>query len=141
MSDGIRVTSNVEVSGPFFTRNPGKTLRANVRDLMDALAEQADRDIEQVVDAHVKPMPGYVRGRTSSLQGKRWGTWARVAPTTAGLGKPAAIRMMAILAGRHQGNHGTTVGIEKQWHPYRAARSNVYRARALLTADLTRGLD
>jgi hypothetical protein len=140
-------TTDVTLSGPFFTRDPGKTVRANVRDLMDAVAEQGDRDVESVIDAHVSPSPFYVRGRTSSLSGRRWGTWARISPDTSGLSAQAAIRLMAILAGRHDGvgsdgqDRGTTLGIEKQWHPFRTAKSNVYRARALLTADLTKGLE
>ena len=140
-------TTGVTLEGPFFRRDPGKTLRGNVRDLMDALAEQGDRDVEQGLAGHVTPHPWYSVGRTSSLSGKRWGTWARISPVTKGLSKADAIRAMAILAGRHDGvgsdgrDRGTTRGIEPQFHPFRKAKSNVYRARALLTADLTKGLD
>ena len=32
----------VRFEGPFFTRDPGKTLRGNVRDMMEALAVEAE---------------------------------------------------------------------------------------------------
>lgn len=142
----IAVTG-VTLEGPFFTKDPGKTLRGNVRDLMDALAESGEHDVEGVVDAHITPHPWYERGRTESLAGKQWDDWARISPDTRGMSAAEAVRTMAILAGRHNGtgtdgrDRGTTKGVEPQWHPYGNARRNIFRARALLTADLTRGLE
>jgi hypothetical protein len=131
------LTTDVTLSGPFFTKDPGKTLRANVRDLMDALAEQMEGDVKDAIAANAGSMPQYTGwsrdrtvGRTVSISGKRWGTWARVSANTEGMSKADAIRTKAAAA-----------SIERRWHPYRKAKSNVYRARALITADLTKGLD
>lgn len=137
MTDGVRVTSEVELSGPFFRRDPGKTLRGNVRDLMDALADSMESDVRSEISAHASSMPGYsgwtwahTIGRTVSRTGKRWGTWARVSAYTENLDAKDAKRTKAAAA-----------TIEARWHPWRKAKSNVYRARALLRADLTKGLD
>lgn len=135
--NGISVTGSVELSGPFFTKDPGKTLRGNVRDMMDALAESMEADVRGAIAANAGSMPNYsgwtwahTRGRTVSRSGKRWGTWARVSAYTEDLGAKDAIRTKAAAA-----------TIERRWHPWRKAKSNVYRARALLTADLTKGLE
>lgn len=127
----------VSLEGPFFTKDPGKTLRGNVRTLMDALAESMESDVRSAIEANEGSMPFYtgwthdhVVGRTESLSGKRWGTWARVSANTSGMSAAEAKRTKAAAA-----------GIERRFHPFRKAKSNVYRARALLTADLTKGLE
>jgi hypothetical protein len=131
------LSATVTLSGPFFERDPGKTLRGNVRSLMDALAESMESDVKSGIEANEGSMPFYtgwttqhVVGRTVSLSGNRWGTWARVSANTSGMSAADAKRTKAAAA-----------GIERRFHPFRKAKSNVYRARALLTADLTKGLD
>ena len=133
----VRVTSDVTLSGPFFTRDPGKTLRANTRDMMDALAAELEGEVRADIAGNAGSMPAYsgwswahTRGRTVSRSGKRWGTWARVSAYTGDLAAKQAIRTKA-----------AAVTIERRWHPYRKARRSVYRARALLRADLTKGLE
>jgi hypothetical protein len=133
----VSLTTDVDLDGPFFRRDPGKTLRANVRDLMDALAEDMESDVKDAIAANAGSMPSYsgwsvahTVGRTTSISGKRWGTWARVSANTSGMSAKDAIRTKAAAA-----------TIERRWHPYRKAKSNVYRARALLTADLVKGLE
>lgn len=131
------LTTDVELSGPFFRRDPGKTIRANVRDLMGELADSMDEDVSSGIAAAAGSMANYTGwslghtvGRAHSNSGKRWGTWARVSAYTDGMSRADAIRTKAAAA-----------SIERRWHPYRKAKSNVYRARALLTADLTKGLE
>jgi autotransporter-associated beta strand protein len=72
------------------------------------------------------PRPGEVY----NLGGGRWGTWAVVSANTAGMSAKDAIRTKAAAA-----------TIERRWHPFRNVKGAVYRARPLLTADLTKGLD
>ena len=69
-------------------------------------------------------------GRTESNSGKRWGTWAVVSANTAGMSKADAIRTKAAAA-----------TIERRWHPFRQVKSAVYRARPLIRANLTEGLE
>lgn len=131
------VAVSVELSGPFFTKDPGKTLRQNVRDLMDAMAEWMESEVRDDITAHAGDMHTYTGwtwahtvGRTHSLAGKRWGTWAKVSANTGGMGRSDAIRTKAAAA-----------TIERRWHPYRNVKSAAYRARPLITADLTKGLE
>ena len=132
------LTSKVELRGNFFTRDPGKTLRQNVRDMLEALAVEMEREVKGIVASHAGDMPRYsgwsysrTIGRVTSKEtGKHWGTWAVVSANTEDLDKRDAIRTKAAAA-----------TIERRWHPYRRVKGGVYRARALITADLTKGLD
>lgn len=129
--------TKITLEGPFFTKDPGKTLRANVRNLMDALAAWGEEQVKGVIETNAASMPFYsgwsdthTKGRTESLGGKRWGTWAVVSANTSGMDATDAKRTKAAAA-----------TIERRWHPYRQVKSAIYRARPLLTADLTKGLE
>jgi hypothetical protein len=69
-------------------------------------------------------------GRAESLTGNDWGTWAVVSANATGLDGEDAKRTLAAAA-----------SIEGRFHPYRQAKSAVYRSRALLTADLTKDMN
>ena len=56
--------------------------------------------------------------------------WAAVGAVTSGMSAKDAIRTKAAAA-----------TIERRWGPYRRAKSAVYRSRALISADLTKGLE
>jgi hypothetical protein len=129
--------SAVTLEGPFFTRDPGKTLRANVRDMLDEMAAWMEIEVKTGIAVNAGSMPFYsgwsydqTIGRTTSISGKRWGTWAVVSANTEGMDAKDAIRTKAAAA-----------TIERRFHPYRQVKSAIYRARPLLTADLTKGLD
>lgn len=131
------VTTKVELTGNFFTRDPGKTLRGNVKDMLDGLAGEMEREVRGEVESQRGQMPewsgwtvDHIQGRTHSQQGKRWGTWAVVSANTSGMSAADAIRTKAAAA-----------SIERRWHPFRRVKSAVYRSRALISADLTKGLD
>jgi hypothetical protein len=125
------------LSGDFFRRDPGKTLRQNVRSMLDALAAEMERIVQDEIAGHAGGMPRYTGwtrahtvGRTESYSGKRWGTWAVVSANTQGMSKADAIRTKAAAA-----------TIERRWHPYQRVKSAVYRSRALVRANLTEGLE
>lgn len=127
----------VQLDGNFFKRDPGKTLRGNIKDMLDVLAGEMEQAVDQQIQSHESQMPaytgwtvGHVLGRTHSVGGKRWGTWAVVSANTQGLDRKDAIRTKAAAA-----------GIERRWHPFRLVKSAVYRSRALISADLTEGLN
>lgn len=132
------VTTKVELSGNFFTHDPGKTLYGNIRDMLDALAAEMEGAVQQDIAAREGSMPywtgwskDHVVGYTTSAKtGKRWATWAAVGSVTAGMSKAKAIRTKAAAA-----------SIEQRFHPYRRVKSGVYRARALLTANLAKNLE
>lgn len=128
----------VSLEGPFFTYDPGKTLYHNIGDMLDAIADELEADVRAEIASHEGSMPFYtgwsadhvVGYRTSPKTGKHWAVWAAVASLTSGMSRTDAIRTKAAAA-----------GIERRFHPYRHAKDAVYRSRALLSADLAKGLN
>ena len=134
----VRVTTKVELSGNFFTKDPAKTVRGNIRDMLAALAEEMEEQVQDQIEARAGQMPrsvgwsrAHVKGYvTSPKTGKRWQLWAAVGSVTTGMDASTAIRTKAAAA-----------TIERRWHPYRKVKSGVFRARALISADLSKGLE
>jgi hypothetical protein len=135
----VNVTAKVYLDGGFFTRDPGKTLRANVRDMLDGLAAEMEKEVKGIIGGAAGAMPGYTgwsyqhtKGYTTSgITGHRWQTWAAVtADTSWTKDKKPAQRTKAAAA-----------SIEKRFHPYRRVKSAVYRLRPVLSANLTRNLE
>jgi len=93
----------IELEGPFFTADPVKTYRANVRDLMDDLAKAAEAEVK----SRLRPGPaanavrGYIHGRTYSYKtGKRWASYMVVSSTDRSLDGATQRRVNAQLSGR-----------------------------------------
>jgi hypothetical protein len=131
------VATKVTLEGNFFKRDPKKTLRKNVRNMVEALAEELDDLVQGQIEARAGSMPfstgwsaKHTVGRAESLTGNDWGTWAVASANTQGMDAGDAKRTLAAAS-----------SIEGRFHPYRNARSAVYRSRALLTADLTKDMN
>lgn len=126
----------VDFTGPFFTGNPHKTFRANIRDFMDELASEGARDVRLQIEAKrgaMKQSTGFtaqhVRGRTSSLGGKRWQVSAVVSMDTRGMTRAQAIRTQAAAS-----------SIEGRFHPFRRTTARMKRARPAQMARLLKGI-
>lgn len=135
MTAGIE--ARVTLDGNFFRRRPGATIYDNVRDLMDALAAYGQQEARGEILAHRGAMPGWtgwtldhVIGRTSSYAGRRWAVTAVVTASTGELGAADAIRTKAAAS-----------GIEARFHPFRRTAGRIRQARALITTNLTKGLE
>ena len=129
----VAVTSRITFSGPFFTKDPRKTVRGNIRDMLDDLAAEMEQDVKGQIKGHAGQMPRYsgwthdhVRGRTESLSGKRWALSAVVSADSSGMDRSTAIRTKAAAA-----------TIERRWHPFRRTATAVRRIKA----DLAKGLE
>ena len=127
----------VRFEGPFFRSNPGKTLRGNVRDMMEALAVEAEDEVKTEIGAHAGQMPhstGYSRnaviGRVKSIAGKPW--MASMVVSSSTVGKDAAESKRTLAAASI---------IEGRWHIFRRTASAIRRSRAILRADLVKGLN
>jgi hypothetical protein len=136
-NDFTPVTVGVDFTGPFFTRDPKLTVRGNIRKMLDALSAEMERDVKNQMETRAASMPGWtgwsrdhVVGRTHSLGGKRWGLTAVVSANTNGMDRTDAIRTKAAAA-----------TIERRWHPFRRTAGRARRARAVITANLTAGLE
>lgn len=136
-SDFTPVNARVDFTGPFFTRDPKRTIRQNIRDMLDRLAAEMESDVQGQMENRAGSMPGWtgwtrdhVVGRTESLGGKRWGLTAVVSANTNHMDRDEAIRTKAAAA-----------TIERRWHPFRRTTSAARRSRAVIGANLTEGLE
>ena len=142
----VSVQTKVILDGDFFTRDPGKTLRHNVMDMLETLAGWMEEEVRRQVQSHSGAMPSSVGWSAANIKGfvdwnKRWSTYAAVQAYTEGMDAPDAIRTKAAMAGRRLGNHGTTPGIEGRYHPFRSMKSGVYRSRPIIQANLAKGIE
>ncbi len=134
--------TTIDLSGPFFEKDPRKTFRQNVRTMLDAMAAEGEADVRaQLGVIGSATLPGLVRGYTTSIRtGRHWVLSGAVGHVTSRLDKTAATRANAILYGRRKGNHGVTVGVEGRAHPYRKTKNRLNRSRAVNVAELTKGM-
>lgn len=136
-----KITTALDLSGPFFTKDPVKTFRQNIRVLMDEYATLGEADVKAQLrqgEATRRPMRGitpdrvseHVVGRTKNLRGKRWAVTATVSVNNSGLARAQGITLMAAAA-----------TLERRHHTFRRTSSRLRKARKLNTAELFKGLD
>ena len=135
------VVTTIDMSGPFFKHDPGKTFRQNIRVLMDALSEEGESDVKAQLKAGegdryrisnaVKPsrVSGHVVGRTTNLRGKPWEVTAVVSVQNAGFTKKQAVSLMAAAS-----------WVESQTHAFRKTTNRLRRARKINAAELLKGI-
>ena len=132
----VSLQAKVELSGNFFRRDPGKTLYANIGDMLERLASDLESQVAGAIRGYPLPQSigwtaDHVKGYTTSPRtGKHWALWAAVGLPTTGMDRTVAIRTKAAGA-----------SVERRFHPFRQAKSAVYRSRSLISADLAKGLD
>jgi len=111
-----RNTTTIKFDGPFFTGDPAKTFRQNIRAFMDVVAAEGEADVKAQLAvgegsrAYIRALPAqrvsdYVRGRTSALSGRRWAVTAVVSVNNSGLSRGQGISLMAA-ASRVEGQTG-----------------------------------
>lgn len=135
---GTSVT--VDLSGPFFERDPGKTLRGNIEKMMEALAAEGERSARSALQSsegsrapirligdHVS---AHVVGRVRSRAGKKWRASAVVQVYNEGLDQRRGRSLMAAAS-----------VVEKRTRVFRNLRRSIAQARAVLAANLTEGIE
>lgn len=137
MAPRVEFHAKVTLDGNFFRRDPGKTLYANIRDLMDKLAAWGEEDVKAQVSGLSGSMPGWsgwtldrISGRTMSYAKRRWAVTAVVTAGTGGLDKKDAIRTKAAAS-----------TIERRWHPFRRTAGRMRSARPLFQHNLTKDIE
>lgn len=118
------ITGRITLDGPFFSKNPGDTVRENIHAFLEGVAQDAETKVRDVLragepgrapvrelgaDARVSQ---YVVGRVESLVGKRWQLHAVVSPSRKGLSKRQAIALTAAAS-----------KIERRVHVFRQLRA------------------
>ena len=134
------------LEGPFFTRNPGATVLGNIRHMLYEVGKLAASEVRRAIESHRGEMPRWtgwsarhVTSRTRGALDNR--LQAFVFLDTEGMTREDAIRTKAAGAGRTQGMRGTTPGIEGRWHPFRKTKNTIVRSRAVIGANLTKGIE
>jgi hypothetical protein len=137
----MRTRVTVDVTGPFFTKDPSKTVRQNARRMLSALADEGASKISQAFaagDSSRDPISRlapehvaeHVVGRVHAKSGKAWALTAVVSVLNAGFTASEGISLMAAAA-----------RVERSVHAFRDVTSSIRSYRAVLGADLTQGLE
>lgn len=129
----------IDVSGPFFRKDPGATIRQNVQRMLAALASEGELAIRGELGASHAPISGlgthvnqYVHGRIISVEpaGHVWTYHAVISVNNVGFTPAQGIALMAAASVR-----------EGQTHAFKRVASGLRSARAVLRANLTEGLE
>lgn len=119
----------VDLTGPFFQRDPGKTLYQNIGKMLEGVAAEGERAVRSVYPVHSGAGRAGVVGRVHSLSGKRWVLHAVISQTHV-YPWPGG--------GMKQYRGGKT---EARHHMFRNTASALRRSRAVVTANFTAGMD
>lgn len=130
---------SVDFKGPFFQGDPAKKVQQNIADLMDALADEAYEDVvgqmrageadRRPISAKVKPerVSGHVIGRPAV---KPYYMASVVSIRNRGFTRKQGIALMAAAS-----------RVEAQTHAFRRTAGRIRRARAVIRANLAKGLE
>lgn len=132
-----RSFTTIDLTGPFFEKDPAKTVRQNVRVMMEAMAREAESDVKAQIPSKSGETARGIRGRVQSLAGKPWAVTMVVSQQRA-------------FPWKHMGTRGF-VGrgeavyrggkLEAKLHMFRRTAGRLRRSRAVNTAELTKGLN
>ena len=125
-----RVRYDIDISGPFFTKDVRKTVRENMRAaLLATVAEGRDIVKQQLTPGHgylTGALSDHIQASNKSLTGQPWALSA-VVRSTVNQTMP--------------GHKGYATKIEGKYGMFRNARSAMNRAGKLIKADYTKGLE
>lgn len=135
-----KIATSLDLSGPFFRVDPRKTFRANARAMLQAIAEEAAKDIQTQMQAGEAGrafirvgggrVSAQVQGYASGVRsGNKWALTSRVHILNSGLSKSRAISL-----------HAAAARIEARSHPFRRTAGRMRRAKAINRAELLKGL-
>lgn len=126
-----RLISTIELSGPFFTKDVKKTFQANVRAMLEAMAEEGQTDVQSQFTGHIDTGEGVsgVKGRVHGLSGKPWE-------------QTMVISQQHIYPWAHGGSKQYRGGrLEAKVHMFRRTATRLRKSRAVNVAELTKGLE
>lgn len=134
-----KIAQTITLDGPFFTKDPAKTFRQNVRVLMDAIAAEGEEDVRaQLRQGQGSRAPifalndrvsDHAIGRTRSLTGRRWAVSAVISVNNSGFTKKEGTSLMAAAS-----------SVEQRTRAFKRTTSRLRRAKAINSAELLRGL-
>lgn len=120
---------SIDLSGPLFTRDPKKTVRQNIRRMLEGLAQEGERTVQSQFPVYTGAGRAGVRGRVASLGGKPWHLNAVVSQTH-------------VYDWPNGGSAQYRGGkLERRIGMFRRTASAMRRSRAVLGANLVRDLE
>ena len=130
--------TSIDMTGPFFTHDPRKTFRQNVRTLMIAVAREGEDDVKtQLASGKRDPISGglgrttdYVVGRAASVGHRPWEVTAVVSVNTSRLATEGAITVRAAAS-----------VVEAKTHAFRKTTGRIRRARSINRVELLKGIN
>lgn len=136
----VTVSTHVDLEGPLFRRDPGLTLRGNIRKMMAGVAAEGERIARQnlgagqsgraPISALGDRVADHVHGRTESLRGKQWMATAVISVNNSGYSQAQGISLMAAAS-----------NVERQTHAFRSLYRDLQGSRAVARANLTAGIE
>jgi hypothetical protein len=137
------LVTTIDLSGPFFQHDPGKTFLQNVRRMMEAIAKEGEEDVRaqlQAGEGSRSPLSAFYGGadrtsmhaigRVQSITGRQWSTHAVISVNNSGLSSAQGISLMAASA-----------IVERKTHAFRNTAKRIRSARAINAAELAKGLE
>jgi hypothetical protein len=126
----VRPAVTIDLSGPLFERDPKQLIRGNIRRMLQGLAEQGEKAVQSLYP--IGPT-GHgragVKGRVASLTGRPWFLTAVVSQT----------HVYPWPGGGPKKYRGGKT--EAKYHMFRRTKTAMSRSRAILSANLVRGLE
>lgn len=129
--------AKVQLTGPLFAPDAGVRLGLNIRKMMEAVAAEGDAVASARSPRKTGALVGGIVGRARSESGRPWMLTAVVSGTHAYSWRDKGARGFT---GRAQAEyHGGKA--EARYRMFRATTQQLQRARAVLAANLTAGLE
>ena len=123
--------TTIDLSGPFFEKDPVKTLSENVQTMLEAVAKEGESDVAAQAAGHQKSGAFYrgIEGRVRSVAGKHWLRTAVVSET----------HVYPWPGGGSKQYRGGK--LEAKYHMFRTTATRLRRSRAVNQAELTKGMN
>ncbi len=134
------IATSIDLGGPFFRNDPGKTFRQNVQALMEDIATEGEADVKAQLRQgessraplrYVQPdrVAAHVVGRTQSLRGRQWQLNAVISVNNTGLTARQGISLMAAAS-----------ELERRSHVFRRTSTRLRKVNKLNAAELLKGI-
>ena len=102
MAKRAKYATTIDISGPFFSKDPTKTFAENVQKMLEAMAREGEEDAKAQVSGLAGRMSHYtgwttrtITGRVKNKSGKHWRKTAVVSAFSGGMAASDAIRTNA----------------------------------------------
>lgn len=130
-------SARVSFSGPLFAPDADKTLRENIRRMMQAMADEGAATVQARSPRYTGAFIAGVKGRTQAVKGNKWALTAVVSQTHVYPWKNKGARGFS---GRSQAEYRGGK-VEARYRMFRAVTNMLRSGAKALKADLTKGLN